>query len=581
MSETSLKPLPVGVPYWSDIRNQNYFFVDKTALLGQLVTGRRFVFISRPRRMGKTLLCSQLADLFAHGDKNFEGTAIYGNWPDSKHYPVINLSFINIQDNNFELALRGALAQAFNLAGFPEALNFTFDNTPFSYFLMQLGALANGHTLVFLIDEWDFPLSSRLDNEKAFNSVRATLAIFYSWLRTLTNVRFALITGIMRYRDASLFTGQDIQDISMSPKFARLVGYTQEELVTNYAPYIEAAAQILNISQDELLSRLKQYYDGFCFDYNAKVKLYCPYAINRFFAPVVDILDLADDDEFQEMPEFDSYWMDSSNATAALRSYLHRKQLTADEVIELCRQDLIIDNSTITTPTDFNAITELQILFQSGFITLKSVTDNTKGLSPGARQYNCGFTNYDVVGRYAAVLASYLTNNINESDIGPCFYKAQQALLADDIELTCISINELLCKIRFDVMANAQENFYRTFIALALRSDMITVTEEYANNLGRCDLVITTAHCLYAIELKRLYGDSDKKEDKLQLLDSAEQQILDKCYLNNIPAEGRRVISVQIVISDLFRQLSAWRASDKIKGVRQGFIEPVTAATKS
>lgn len=575
--ETKLKPLPVGVPYWSDIRDQNYFFVDKTALLGQLVTARRFVFISRPRRMGKTLLCSQLADLFAHGDVNFAGTAIYGKWPESKCYPVINLSFINIQGSDFELALRGALVDAFDFAGFPEALNISFE-IQFNHFLGRLESLIKNCRVVFLIDEWDYPLSSHLDDEQAFNSVRATLAIFYSWLRTLPNVRFALITGIMRYSEASLFTGQDIQDISMDPDFANLVGYTQEELETNYAPYIEAAAQILKISQEELLSRLKQYYDGFCFDYDAEVNIYCPYSINRFFDPVARKL-LGD--KSKKLPEFDSYWMDSSNATAALRSYLHRDNPSVDKVIKLCRQNLIINKSTITTPTDFNAITELHILFQSGFITLKSVTDNTKGLSPGARQYNCGFTNYDVVGRYAAVLASYLTNNINESDIEPCFYQAQQALLADDIELTCISINELLCKIRFDVMANAQENFYRTFIALALRSDMITVAEEYANNLGRCDLVITTAHCLYAIELKRLYGDSDKKEDKLQLLDAAEQQILDKCYLNNIPAEGRRVISVQIVISDLFRQLSAWRASDKIKGVRQGFIEPVTAATKS
>lgn len=573
MSETRVKLLPVGVPYWNDIREQNYFFVDKTALLSDLVTGRRFVFISRPRRMGKTLVCSQLADLFAHGDTNFEGTAIYGNWPETKCYPVINLSFINIQDSDFESALRGALSRAFILAGFSETKNIDW-NIPFSYFLAQLEILIQGCKVVFLIDEWDYPLSSRLDDEEAFNSVRATLATFYSWLRTLTNVRFALITGIMRYRDASLFTGQDVQDISMDPDFANLVGYTQEELVTNYAPYIEAAAQVLNISQDELLLRLEQYYDGFCFDYDAEVNLYCPDSINKFFAPVARKLISG---KSKKLPVFDHYWMDSSNATVALRSYLHREKPAVDKVVKLCRQELIIDQSTITTPTNFNDITDLQVLFQSGFITLKSVTEDSKELPPTEREYKCGLTNYDVAAKYAVVLASYLSNNISESKIKPWFYGAQKALLADDIERTCISINELLCNFRYDVMANAQENFYRTFIALSLRSDLITVTEEYANNLGRCDLVIATTHCLYAVELKRLYGDSDKKEDKLQLLDTAEQQILDKCYLNNIPAEGRRVIRVQIVLSDHFRQLTAWRASDKLKGMRQGFIEPVTA----
>ena len=542
MTETCLKRLPVGVPDWGKIRNRNYFFVDKTALLADLVTNHNYVFISRPRRMGKTLVCSQLADLFAHGDKNFEGTAIYGNWPERQCYPVINLSFINIQGSDFELALRDALVDAFEIAGVSEVLNIDPD-IRFNHFLGRLKSLIKACEVVFLIDEWDFPLSSRLDDEEAFNSARTTLATFYSWLRTLTNVRFTLITGIMRYRDASLFTGQDVQDISMDPDFADLVGYTQEEMVTNYAPYIDAAAQVLNISQDELLLRLKQYYDGFCFDYDARVNLYCPDSINKFFAPVARKLISG---KSKKLPVFDHYWMDSSNATVALRSYLHRKNFTVDEVIELCRQELTIDQSTITTPTNFNDITDLQVLFQSGFITLKSVTEESKGCPPTEREYKCGLTNYDVAAKYAAVLASYLSNGVGESGVSVCFYRAQQALLADDIEQTCLSINELLCNIRYDVMANAQENFYRTFIALSLRSDLITVTEEYANNLGRCDLVITTAHCLYVIELKRLYGDSDNKEDKLQLLDTAEQQILDKCYLNNIPAEGRRVISPAI-----------------------------------
>ncbi len=579
MFETSLKPLPVGTPYWSNIREQNYFFVDKTALLSKLVTGRRFVLLSRPRRMGKTFLCSQLADLFAQGDTNFEGTAIYGNWPENQCYPVINLSFISIQGTNFELALRGALVAAFDFTGFSEASNISFD-LQFNHFLEQLGSLIKNRAVVFLIDDWDYPLSSHLDNEEAFNSVRATLATFYSWLRTLPNVRFALITGIMRYRDASLFTEQNVCDISMAPDFADLVGYTQEDLATNYAPYIEAAAQHLNISQDELLSHLKQYYGGFCFDYNAKIKLYCPYAINRFFEPVFYNL-YKDEDALQVRPEFDSYWMDSSNAAVALYSYLLRKKLTADEVIKLCRQNLIIDHSSITAPTNFNEITDLQVLFQSGFITIKSVTDNTKELPLESRQYNCGLTNYDVAAKYTVVLASYLSSDPSESEIRPCFYQAQQALLADDIELTCTKINELLYNIRYDVKANAQVDFYRTFIAMSLSSNLISVTEEYDNTLDRCDLVITTAHSIYAIKLKRLYGHSDQKEDKLRLLDAAEQQMLDKCYLNNIPAEGRRVISVQIVISDHFRQLTAWRASDKHKGVRQGFIEPVTGATKS
>ena len=92
----------------------------------------------------------------------------------------------------------------------------------------------------------------------------------------------------MRYSEFSPFTGQDIQDLSMKPYFADLLGYTQEEVRTSFARYIPRAANKLGITEEQLMEQLEQYYDGFCFDENASVKVYCPYAINKFFAQVTD-----------------------------------------------------------------------------------------------------------------------------------------------------------------------------------------------------------------------------------------------------------------------------------------------------
>lgn len=597
MLEQQLKSIPIGVASWSVMRDNNLLYVDKTAKLGVLVSKHQKVFLSRPRRMGKSLLCSMLKDLFTNGDTNFAGTAIYGNWPITERYPVIHLSFIDIRGDNLEIALKAALKSAFSKVGFAQANDLELEQ-PFNGFLKSFDKITQGHKLVFLIDEWDFPLSIHLDNEEEFKKSLSTLSIFYSWLRNIENYQYILITGIMRYRDASLFTGRDILDISMRPKYADLLGYTQEDLVTNFAPYIELAAQRLKLTKDELLAKLEKHYDGFCFDYNAKVKVYCPDSINSFFEPIATSIDDPDD-----LPNFNSYWMDSSNATAALRSYLHRYKSTPNNILQMCSYDVKIKQSDITSPTKFNNITKTQILFQSGLVSLKNITSDTINNPPDKRSFICRLTNYDVAAKYTAVLTSYMLG-IDDSDAYDHLTKVQNAILADDINSTCLFINELLCGIHYDFMASAKEMHYRTLIALWLRSDVInvkedvdastqkdvskaslketaiTVQEEVPNNLGRIDLLITTKNHIYVVELKRLSKNTDTKEAKLRMLDKAEQQILDKCYLNNIKTEGRLVSSVQIVVSDKYRQIAAWRRSNKIVGMQQELIKMDNVRTK-
>lgn len=600
MSEPKLKPLPVGIADWNSIREQNLFYVDKTASLEALVSDKRKIFISRPRRMGKTLLCSMLKELFTNGDKNFEGTAIYGHWPDNKCYPVIHLSFIDIVGKDFEIALKEAIVYAFNAAGFTQAKGLDKEQE-FSGFLKNFNTITHGYTLVFLIDEWDFPLSVRLDNESDFNKTLLTLNTFYSWLRTFERIRYLFVTGIVRYSDASLFTGQDIQDISMLPDFADLLGYTQDELVVNYAPYIKRAAKRLNCTEDALLDKLKNYYDGFCFDYDASVKLYCPHSINKFFVPTASAFG-----NKARQPSFESYWMNSSNATAALRAFLHRYKPTPENILQICSCDSAVNQGDLTTTTNFQDIKKSQILFQSGIITLKEITTETKSCSPDSRDFICRLTNYDVAAKFTAVVTGYMLG-IEDNKVKPYLSKVQSALLDDNLDLTCSHLNKLLCNVHYDFMASAQEKHYRTLIALWLRSDeiniqedfdtsmqqdnksaindlpnedVITVQEEVPNNLGRIDLLVTTKSNIYVIELKRLPQNADSKQAMLHMLDKAEQQILNKCYINNIETKGCLVSSVQIVISDKYRQIAAWRRSNKVVGMQQGLMTMVNVQTK-
>lgn len=172
MADTNheIKVLPTGISDWDDIRYYDMFFVDKTEKLKSLVKIKRKVFLSRPRRMGKSILCSMLAELFKNGvTDDFLDTAIHGSWPEKRTYPVISISFINISGNDvktFEYSLIDELVEAYKDAGFPEVEQFQSGTNSLDAFLKKLYSISNKHRLVLLIDEWDHPLSSNLGNEK-------------------------------------------------------------------------------------------------------------------------------------------------------------------------------------------------------------------------------------------------------------------------------------------------------------------------------------------------------------------------------------------------------------------------------
>ena len=581
--QQQLKPIPLGVSSWLKMVKRNKLTVDKTGKLGLLVTLFDFVFFARPRRMGKTILCSMLQELFTHGDKNFEGTAIYGNWPETQTYPVISLSFIGMDCQNastFEANLCTNLAAAYAMAGFPEALQLRTE-TSFVQLTAQLDYLARGQQLVFLIDEWDNPLSAHLDDPPLFASLHSVLVKFYSWLRLQNaNARFILVTGIMRYRDTSLFTGQDIRDLSMHPRYADLVGYTKEEIEQSFKRYIPLAAKKMGITTDELWEQLELNYDGFCFDNQASVKLYNPFSINKFFASVANPNFLSNS---SLQLTFEPFWMGSAGASAALRSFLNVRKYDVTELLETYSKTVIIGNETMTSPVKATEVTLDQILLQSGMISIKEITeDSLQAATIVARSYKCELTNYEVASEFRTVLLAYMTNS-NEKVIYHKLLLVQKALLAGDIAKLGNSLNQLLCNSRYDVFDEKdekKERIYRTFFKLCMMSHLINANDEVSNNHGRCDLVAKTKDTIYAFELKRI--QSDTTEAKFALLDEAEQQMVRNDYGNNLIEEGKMLIWVVLVISDKYRQVCAWRtikrtytaAGTQIER-HEGLVEPI------
>ena len=309
-----LPSLTIGNSDFPLIRQDGTLFVDKTAKIPRLLRYKK-VFFARPRRFGKTTLASMLFELFMHGTEKFEGLAVYDTWPVKQCYPTIMISLYGLdQPEVFEATLCEKLSVALKDAGLFDLYDRTKAITQLGAFFVEVKSDLAALNTVWLIDEWDFPLSANLDNRPAFDVNTQVLQKLFSNLRDLRNLRFMLVTGIMRYQNTSLFSGQDIVNISMNRAFADLLGYTQTELEANFAPYIERAAQLLGMSCEDFLEKLKLYYDGFYFDSKTSVSLYCPWSINSFFQQVID----NPDDE----PSFANFWMNSAGAAVALSSFL-------------------------------------------------------------------------------------------------------------------------------------------------------------------------------------------------------------------------------------------------------------------
>ena len=467
MPELCLRQLPLGFSSWSEICANDFFFVDKTAKLADLVWNQRKVFFARPNGMGKTLLCSMLKELFAHGTQNFEGTAIYDEWPEAQCYPVISLNLSEIFSDNFELALKHALVAAFVEAGFKQAQSVAF-TLELNAFFHHLDHLARDQQLVFLIDDWDSPLTRALEHydldqgRAAFNQAVDTMRVLFSWLNQRTCSRFIFITGVMRFRDDLFFIGEDFMDLSMEPDYAALIGLTPKEVEVYYAPYYEYAAQVLNTFPFFLLDQLKQNYGGYCFDYAAQTELYNPLALNEFFATVSVTK--------PNHSIFDSYWMASCQAPRRLHDYLQRRKPSAAQVAQLCTCELELEPSDFIAPTDFDSITLRQILVQSGLWSIKPRDKEQDYLATSS--LSGGITNFDVARHYIPILTGYLLN-IDANTAKCSMFRAQRAIHEGNIALTCIHLNELLCRLPPSAVSSDTAQTYYNLLSLWLQGGTV------------------------------------------------------------------------------------------------------------
>ena len=277
-----LQKLPLGLQDFRGIIEDGYKYIDKTRYIHAIVTSGKYFFLSRPRRFGKSVTISTLKEIYSGSKSLFKGLWIEDKWDWNKKNPVMRLS---LKDINFEQrGLEDSLAERVHEVGQNHGIELksSYARDKFRELIITLSSKGK---VVVLVDEYDAPILEYLakDIGKAYEN-RDLLKGFYSVLKDLdTSLELVFLTGVSKFSKIGIFSGlNNLEDLSMHPAYATMLGYTQQELETNFSGEIDIAKDVLKLSREDLLEQLRIWYNGYRFHQKAE-KVYNPVSINSFF----------------------------------------------------------------------------------------------------------------------------------------------------------------------------------------------------------------------------------------------------------------------------------------------------------
>ena len=276
------KKLPLGLQDFRGIIEDGYKYIDKTRFIHAIVTSGKYFFLSRPRRFGKSVTISTLKEIYSGSKSLFKGLWIEDKWDWNKKNPVLHITLTGsgFVETGLEKALHYILDRLIRDHELPPVhggVSSRFDQI--IYFLSKKGKV------VVLVDEYDAPIIHYLaiDLVKAYEN-RDLLKEFYTVLKTNEALlELVFLTGVSKFSKTGIFSGlNNLVDLSMHPAYATMLGYTQEELEANFSEEIEVAKDVLKLSREDLLEKLRVWYNGYRFHQKAE-KVYNPVSINSFF----------------------------------------------------------------------------------------------------------------------------------------------------------------------------------------------------------------------------------------------------------------------------------------------------------
>ena len=505
-----MKKLPIGLQDFARLRKEDFLYVDKTELLYQLATGGVYYFLSRPRRFGKSLLVSTLAELFQGNQTLFEGLWIHDRWDWSKTYPVLDFRF-----NKSGYKISGLEAFLYEeLADRAQAHGITLKKSSYPAQLEELVvALARKHNqVVVLIDEYDKPILDYLHDIPQAEHHREVLKNFYSVLKPLDpHLRFVLLTGVSKFSRVSIFSElNNLKDLTMHHQYATLLGYTQSELEHYFAERLDQLAPQFG-GREALLDQIKQWYNGYSWD--TKHYLYNPFSILNFF----------------DRASFENFWFETGTPTFLVKLLKREQKYDFEHVLA---------SAAALGSFELDRLHPVTLLFQTGYLTIRSRDEDMA--------YTLVYPNKEV--RHS--LLQHLLGEYVEESPSDTYIRAKQmkdALKREDLEGFVESLNGLFASIPCQIFIADKEAYYHsvTFLALSLMDTFVQV--EVSQAKGRPDAVVHLEQVIYVLEFK--------------LDESAEvalAQIRKKGYATPYLNQGKTVRAVGLSFNSQQKALDQW-----------------------
>ena len=564
------RKVPIGVQSFKVLRNDRYLYVDKTDYIFRLISSGRVYFLSRPRRFGKSLFLSTLAAYFLGQKELFKGLyletaeeeqAVQEGRTAWQEYPVLYFDFNTGQYDTFE-----SLISRIQL--FLSPLEKKYHITPvegdvaqrLEVIIKQIYEAAQ-RQVVILVDEYDKPLLQTMGvNEELNEQYRNTLKAFYSVIKTCDQyIRFAFLTGVTKFSKISIFSDlNNLRDISLEKQYAGICGITEAELKHNFQPEIQSLADEQDLSYDQTLAALKQWYDGYCF-YPGSDGMYNPFSLLNAFVK----------------QRFGSYWFSTGTPTflVTFLKEAHYFIPDLDGNVELDEDGLQTYRAVAQEP--------FPILFQAGYLTIKEYIKDL-------RLYRLGFPNDEVrYGFLHNLLPAYSSVPFGQTGVSvwrfvqdiregkmDSFMERMQAIISgipyDNFSKENIKLREqnyqTAVYLIFALMGQfVQTDVYchssaamdggcstqqRRFGSTETRSQNYTRTYSFDDSTGRVDCVVQTADAVYIFEFK-LTGNGTA-EDALS-------QIREKEYAAKYKAEGKKIVLIGAGFNEKKRTIAEWK----------------------
>ncbi len=527
--------MPIGVQSFKVLRNDRYLYVDKTEYITQLVTSSRVYFLSRPRRFGKSLFLSTLAAYFLGQKELFKGLylekaeeeqAVLESRAAWQEYPVFYLDFNTGNYNCMEALqenLNIFLSRLEDIYG-KEAIEETPPKRVEG--LLKRAYEKTGKQVVILVDEYDKPLLQTMGVNEALNEqYRNELKAFYSVIKTCDEyIRFAFLTGVTKFSKISIFSDlNNLRDISLEKHYAGICGITQKELETNFQPEIQVLADSQDLTYQETLTALQQWYDGYCFA-PAGEGMYNPFSLLNAFAK----------------ERFGSYWFETGTPTFLVNFLKEAHYFIPD-----------LDGQVVLTESElqtYRAIAQepFPILFQSGYLTIKEYIKE-------ARLYRLGFPNDEVrYGFLENLLPAYAAVPFGET--GKSVWQFVEDVRKGNVNGFMERMQSLIAGISYDNFSNKElklrEQNYQTAVYLIFKLMGQFVQTEVHCSTGRSDCVVCTADTVYLFEFK-LSGNGSA-EDALE-------QIKENAYAAKYKMDEKKIVLIGTSFSEETRAIKDWK----------------------